>query len=360
MSFSVQIIADSINTASPNRERITTFLCTFPRYILAEVNTHRMFSRNSASSRAIPFRKMVEAVKTNSFIPIAWQKDHSGMQGTEYHTSGVPDMEDCWLRARDAAVERAEELNSRQATKQLCNRLLEPFMWHTALITATEWENFFALRCPQYWFSGKYWRSRQDIMKEYADLDTTSEELQKWTELDWLKINKGQGEIHIMKLAEMMWDALNESTPRELKAGEWHIPFGDQISVEALEEVNRITNTGDYFKEQTRLKIATARCAQTSYTLIGDEDKPMDYTKLIALHDRLAQSGHWSPFEHCARAMNEEQYQSYVKGVGDLIEHPAIEQELVLLDDAYKGWYGNFRGFIQYRKMFPNENHTVK
>ena len=65
-------------------EEVISVLCTFPRIILAEVNTHRMLSKNTSSSRAIPFNKMLEAIKNDPFIPIAWQKEHSGMQGTEY------------------------------------------------------------------------------------------------------------------------------------------------------------------------------------------------------------------------------------------------------------------------------------
>ena len=61
-----EIIADSL---SPQGHRLTTFICVFPRIVLAEFNTHRMLSRNSASSRAIPFNKMLEMVKTNPFIP---------------------------------------------------------------------------------------------------------------------------------------------------------------------------------------------------------------------------------------------------------------------------------------------------
>ena len=78
-----EIVADSVNTIG---ERITTMLVTFPRIILAELNNYRAFSRNSASSRAIPFEKMVKVVEENPFIPIVWQKDHKGMQGFEYFT----------------------------------------------------------------------------------------------------------------------------------------------------------------------------------------------------------------------------------------------------------------------------------
>ena len=165
-----KIIADS----TCNGHRITTMLLTFPRFILAEAKTHwiisglhgevevledisinsfREGSKNSASSRAIPFEKMVKMVEEDSFIPIAWQKDHKGMQGAEYFTDlkDIADAQSVWLSARDEAVRQAKMLNNNEGvTKQLCNRLLEPYMWHTVLVTATEWENFFELRMPCY------------------------------------------------------------------------------------------------------------------------------------------------------------------------------------------------------------------
>ena len=156
-----KIIADSI---SPQGKRITTYLLTYPRFIHAELMTHRLFSRNSASSRAIPFEKMAKMVEEDPFIPIAWQKDHKGMQGTEYFTNErisnyseyldgnevVYQLEEEWLEARNCAIEQAKNMNQLGLTKQICNRLLEPFMWHTVLVTATEWDNFFELRMPCY------------------------------------------------------------------------------------------------------------------------------------------------------------------------------------------------------------------
>src|SRR5690606_22823686 len=123
-------------------------------------------------------------------------------------------------------------------TKQLCNRLLEPFMWHTVIVTATEWENFFALRCPRYRSYNKHYRSRKDVM-QYADIQDF-EDYRNFSELDWLMRNEGQAEIHMMKIAEMMWDAYNESEPIRLKAGEWHIPFRDKIDMEkVVDDLNR-------------------------------------------------------------------------------------------------------------------------
>lgn len=324
-----EIIADSKNEFG---DRITTFVLTFPRFILAELNTHRAFSRNSASSRAIPFRKMVEMVENDPFIPIKWMKEHKGMQGSEYLTGDfeINEAKATWLIARDKAIHEAKNLSRIEVTKQICNRLLEPFLWHTAIVTATEFENFFELRCPQYEFiwdhtETKIYKSRKDLIADGAPYlkDKVNDDL------FWLKLNKGQGEIHISLLAEAMWDAMNESTPKQLKAGEWHIPFGDNLNNDQVSELYyEVINQDLPYPVissliETKIKIATARCARVSYMTFDGE---IDYEKDIKLHDQLLESGHFSPFEHCAKAMSEEDY----------------------------GWSGNFRGFVQYRKILEN------
>lgn len=146
-----EIVAHSL---SPQNEELISVLATFPRIILSEVNTHRMLSKNTSSSRAIPFKKMLQTIEESPFIPIAWQKDHSGMQGTEYFTD---ENELSWLKmnhlkARNQAVERAMDAFDKGLTKQIINRYLEPFMWTTMLITGPKsgWDNFFNLRNPVY------------------------------------------------------------------------------------------------------------------------------------------------------------------------------------------------------------------
>ena len=152
--FRAEIKAHSIDERG---NELLTVSCTFPRIIVAEMNTHRMLSKNTSSSRAIPFEKMVQSVEQNPFIPIAWQKNHKGMQGNEYFTDShlIESAEFCWLSARDEAVLNAKLLNGSEVgvTKQLCNRLLEPFMWTTMLITGPVkggWDNFHSLRNPIY------------------------------------------------------------------------------------------------------------------------------------------------------------------------------------------------------------------
>ena len=180
MSYKCEILADSL---SPQGNRLTTFKVTYPRIIHAEMCRHRMLSRNTASSRAIPFEKMVKDVEEDPFTPLAWQKDHKGMQGTEYLTElkNIEYRNFLWLKARDNAIRIARDLSNDNAypngdydstiegggvTKQLCNRLLEPFVWTTELVSGTEWENFFSLRCPKYTFgeltnTPRIWKSRK-------------------------------------------------------------------------------------------------------------------------------------------------------------------------------------------------------
>jgi len=284
--ISAKIVADSINESG---NRITSMIVVIPRIVLAELNTHRALSKNSASSRAIPFKKMAKMVEENPFIPIAFQKDHKGMQGTEYFTeeevkkNGLIEE---WLGARDYALHRAKALNEKGVTKQLVNRLLEPFMYHTVLITATEWENFMALR------------------------------------------NHQDAEIHIQKAAVEILNALNNSTPKLLKEGDWHIPFGDTLD---YDRVSKMYSENSIIPEKLiydlMVEIATARCARVSYLNFEGKD---DYEADVTLHDQLLDSGHMSPFEHCAKA-----------AAGDMVS-------------------GNFKGWFQYRKLYGEENRTDK
>lgn len=340
--ISAKVIADSKNQFG---NRITTMIVTMPRYILAEFNTHRMLSKNSASSRAIPFERNLESVSNNPFVPIAWMKDHKGMQGTEYITNeeDIKLNNDAWIKALENAISSAKYLNhgvkegrDNGVTKQLCNRLLEPFMWHTVIVTATEWENFFALRCPKYTLETtpegkKEFRSRKDF--SIYETDGGNMIAKHRDEIQWLSINKGQADIHMMATAEAMWDAYNESVPKELKEGEWHIPFGIDVYNLVGYEMDGSEASDEEFQENC-IKVATAMCARVSYTVVGQEDKKPDYKADIKLHDRLVESGHWSPFEHCAQAWPS----SYT------INGLRVS--------------GNFKGFIQYRKTFKNENIT--
>lgn len=361
-----EIVADSMNQMG---DRLTSLLVTFPRIILAEINTHRMLSKNTSSSRAIPFKKMVESVENDPFIPIAWQKDHKGMQGVEYITDKVDIefLEDMWESGIHYAVQQAKALNNpesfpdkRGATKQLCNRLLEPFMWTTMLITGSKegWDNFFNLRCPQYDLSEikirtyegmtfnplcKSWkdviiRTALDLFDKgpYSKDEVILKELEEYPTIKRLKLNKGQAEIHIMDLAEKIYDAMKESIPKQLEPGEWHIPFWKQIPFISGTEGLKVNTL-------KTVKISTAMAARTSYTVVGDE-KEINYERMIGLHDRLLAQDppHSSPMEHCARVMTDEEYYLTSKGMEGQIDHQ-------------HGWCYNLRGFMSYRYLLEND-----
>ena len=331
----------------PRGHELITYELVFPRFLLAELNTHRMFSKNSASSRAIPFKKMVEMIQNDPFIPIAWQKEHKGMQGTKYLTGDEAKIAELkWLQANVDAIHRAQMLNLGGVTKQLCNRLLEPFMWHKVLLTTGKegLQNFFELRCPQY---------ELDEMDDYDDVIKTyklkskreilalgnwySHEREKFTSdftnHDWLMINKGQAEIHMMELAESMYDTYNESVPQNLKEDEWHIPYDEEL-------LDLVAGKGYTYKDI--IKASTGLCARTSYITVGDEKIPSIET-LISIHDKMKDSVpfHASPFEHCAKVMYDYDYYLYSKGKDGSATHE-------------HGWCRNYKGFIQYRDLIEN------
>ena len=343
--INAKIVADSI---SEQGHRITTFVLTYPRIIHAEVMTHRLFSRNAASSRAIPFKKMMETVTNDPFVPIAWQKDHKGMQGSKYETDPyyIEQNKHYWLKALEMSASSMNVINmTNKVTKQLCNRLLEPFQWYTCLVTVTELENFYNLRCPKLYHAanGNTYNSIKDWNKvdpeiQYEGLSCLHPE------------NSSQAEIHIQALAEAMWDQQQESIPQLLAPGEWHIPFGDKFDISKLKELEEKYNTKD--RTKLAIKIATARAARLSYMTFDGE---IDYTKDIQLHDILLNSKHMSPFEHCARVMTTEEYPEFIKG---RCYREEWNQNYIEIPEEIEGWCNNFKGFIQYRYLIENGKYT--
>lgn len=250
MGYACKILKDSITNDDC---RLTTFEVTFPRIVLAEFNTHRMLSRNSASSRAIPVLKRIAAVEADPFIPESFGKNQKGMQAGEVLDERETRMaREVWLKAAADAVAGARALAETGVHKQLANRLLEPFLWHTVIVSATEWENFFALRCHE------------------------------------------AAQPEIRKPAEMMKRLLNESTPTKLRYGQWHTPFLDED-----EAVQLIQMSG--FSPNELLLVAIGRCAAVTYLNhdTGKRDPRADADRAV----RLRTAGHMSPLEHVAQAV---------------------------------------------------------
>jgi hypothetical protein len=164
--------------------------------------------------------------------------------------------------------------------KQIANRIIEPWMWSTYLITATDWDNLFCLR----------------------DHHAAQPELR-----------------HVIKL---LINAYYNSKPKRLDYDEWHLPF--------IQQEETYLNSIEYLK-----KVSVARCARISYLT---HDGKRDTKKDIDLFNRLLdpsgngdpdEPSHMSPFEHVATPQKE-----------------------------INSMTGNFRGWNQFRKYFPNENRT--
>lgn len=310
--ISAKVIADSVHDGS----RLTTLEATFPRFILAEFNTHRVLSRNSASSRAIPVWKRLADIVLFPFVPLQFGKNKAGMQSEE----GIPD-EDLeaakhnWLVGRDIAVVQAfmlaggedqilRDAKGNQAAvgvceaiakfvstypgiisemrklstgvhKQHANRVLEPYAWHTVIVTGTHWRNFYALRASP----------------------------------------MAQPEIQALAIA--MAQAHSQSVPRKLGYGEWHLPYIFEEDIQELGDGMRLA------------RISSGRCARVSY-LTHDGRRSLDAD--LSLADELQKNGHTSPFEH-----------------------PAATDSIVKVpNNPYGGNLGD--KWIQYRKTLPNEN----
>ena len=224
----VEIVADSANSFG---DRLTSLVLTYPRIIHSEMMTHRMFSRNASSSRAVPVDKMIKAVRENTFCPFEFQKSHKGMQGSEYFTGA--DRQECinlWLESAELALQQAEKMKAKGISKQIINRILEPYQYYTVLITGSKegWQNFFNLRCPSYKLIGldeENVKSRKEWLEKIQFSSALHPSMYPKTDVEWLQINTGQAEIHMMMLSEKIYDEYQNSVPLQLKENQWHIPF---------------------------------------------------------------------------------------------------------------------------------------
>lgn len=251
MSFDVSILADSI---SETGERITTFKLRYPRFIHSEFMTHRVFSRNASSSRAIPFKRLVRAILQDPAMPVYWGINKPGMQaGDELGKWGIRFAKFFWLTALYFVVAFAYLLHWLGLHKQVVNRLLEPWSHITVVVTATEYSNFFKLRC------------HKDAQPE------------------------------IKYLADKMFILYNMNTPQLLKHGEWHLPY---ITQEDHDKLTALFTRSQ--RIMTLCKVSAARCARTSYETFDGKRSTINHD--VALCNKLVSADviHASPFEHQA------------------------------------------------------------
>ena len=343
--YDAWIVADSI---SAQGERLTSIEVTMARFVLAEFNTHRVFSRNSASSRAIPVSKQIERIVMTPFFPDSYPKLTPGMAAKEFlDESQAESANDVWNQALgDAALhaielvggfealdqelaqafkdkypdqyKRVSPLKDVKVHKQIANRLLEPFMHHTVLVTSTEWDNFFGQRID------------------------------------------ANAQPEIRRAAELMRQAMAKSQPEQLEAGQWHVPYVDS---ELRDHVAQHANND----LEILKKVSTARAARLSYL---NQQQHLDrqqqgisleqiIEKDVALYEKgLIANGHMSPLEHVATPFTQKQYDFRLK-LQKLAEAAGVETSLGVGDQVM--FHGNFRGWNQHRKSQPDEaNYLIK
>lgn len=305
-----------------------TYEIECPRIVLAEENTHRALSKNSASSRAIPFNKMKtqltgRPVRFGEANPGMQDKgeDHDGLvEGRSFAMNGWGDVTPCfdaeeaWDKAKEDALFWSEAFFKAGYHKQVYNRLTEPFQMMKTVMSGTEWANFFWLR-------------------KHEAADPTLHEL-----------------------ARVMYEAEQAATPFDINPGEWHLPYVERVRLADGRLIYGDFSDAGSFIEYTledAIKISCARCAAVSF-------RNVDYglEKCREVYDRLVgdERKHASAFEHQATPMKA------AKALRDDFFIPPSHWEFGVshMDADYNLWSGNIKGFIQYRKTIPGENYTCK
>ena len=254
----VKIVKDSITEGG---SRLVTWTWEYWRSIHEEIMTHRALSRNSASSRAIPAKRMREMICAKPAIPIYWGQNQKGMQAS----AEIDDVETArkwWLEGLDFMAAHHAKGEALGLHKQIVNRAIQPWMTMAVVVSATDHANLFHLR------------------KHHA------------------------AEPHFQCIATLAWELFHNHMPTFRTPGDWHLPYIEDADQYRGADGFGVANAGDldFWK-----RVSVGRCARVSYlTHEGKRDPQED----IRLHDQLAQTAtlgadpmHASPFEHQAVAM---------------------------------------------------------
>lgn len=297
--ITARILADSINAQGI---RMTTMEIEYPRFILAELNTHRMLSKNSASSRAIPVKAMHEHIRANTAGPVYWGINQPGMKAkTEATGADLSWAKYLWNKARDMAIGYSADLADLNIHKQITNRITEPWMIMKTVISGTEWANFFWLR------------DHPDAQPEIAEL------------------------------ARKMRDAYDASKPQLLNPGEWHVPYVFTNRDAGTGVLHYLDGSGGVITADEARIISASCCAQVSYR--KNDDTLEKAQKVFAMLIE-SEPAHASPVEHQATPMKQTNWQRNPEFWQEGVTHLSANNDL---------WSGNLRGWIQHRKLIPNE-----
>lgn len=307
MTISAKIITDSI---SPDGVRLTTFELEYPRFIHAEMMTHRVFSRNAQSSRAVPVSK---SVALDYITPLVWGKNQAGMSSKEVlNEENQKACEYYWHALVRYCRDFAERMSTEGLHKQWANRCLEWFSPIKVVVTATEWGNFF-----------------------------------------WLRIDPEAAQPEIVELAMQMKVAMDASVPQLLNPGEWHLPYVETYRPDYnLDELRYFVVTkeattpdGDrevqYVDLETAKKVSAGCCAAVSY-----RNNP-SVEKCLEIWDKLFSGSkpHLSPVEHQATPLS-----TYTEALNTVDPH-TWEKGVTHMDVNLNLWSGNLKGWIQLRQV---------
>lgn len=295
--ITAKIIQDSISYSGT---RIITMELEYPRFIHAEFMTHRMLSKNSASSRAIPVDTMISFIDANPAMPEYWGKNQPGMSAKEELDGVLKSLAAAlWTQASKAAISFARLLNTIGVHKQLTNRVIEPWQTIKVVCTATEWENFF-----------------------------------------WLR-NHSDAQPEIKVLAECMLEAMTTSEPFFLHHNEWHVPYVSRLRNKDTGKLLYVVS-GEEIEVETAKIISASSCAQVSYRKSDTSQE-----KAEVIFGRLIHSVpvHASPVEHQATPIEFPNVQ--LKNAEYGVTHKCVNGYL---------WSGNFKDWIQFRKLISNES----
>lgn len=285
---------------------VATFELEYPRFIHGEVMTHRLFSRNAMSSRAVPVEKMIEQVQFKPAMPIHWGKNQAGMQAKEEITDNLElhNAKAAWIHAAKDAASRASKMSKLGLHKQIVNRILEPYQVMKTVLTATELNNFF------------YLRRHEDAQPE------------------------------IKELADCMYEALDQVEPELLREGEWHTPYVDHFKASDGDAFLEYHVGGEALSIEDALKVSASCCAQVSFRVCDD-----GVGKAKRIYDRLVESKpvHASPFEHQASPMKCDSWPDWNDAWLDVEEDGVTHADR--LGDY---WSGNLKGWVQYRQLIKD------
>lgn len=317
--INAKLVAYSV---SPEGKKIATFELTYHRYIHGEFMTHRLFSRNAMSSRAVPIKRMIEIVNSTPAVPIHWGKNQPGMQAkTLLSNCRKKAAQKIWQIGAKLACKVAEAMDRVGVHKQTTNRLIEPFQMMKTVMTATELDNFF-----------------------------------------WLRLDE-DAQPEIFELARCMRECLLQAKPELLYPGEWHTPYVEHRYATVLHHHAHLKPRFDYVVEdrtvslEEAIAISSSCCGQVSYRNLDST-----YEKAMGVYSRLinGRKVHGSPFEHPASPM---EHTTQSSRISLILSGPPVTQDTKNWEDGVthvdrRGdfWSANFKGWIQHRQLLQNHN----